>query len=129
LVIENTAHAIFPAVLLTNLITLGLISLATILVLLFLSHKLAGPLFRFEKEIREIATGDLSKQISLRKNDQIKEMAESLNLMTTSLRLKLLVIQKEIAELSSPNSGYTHSDDVAERLKQINNRIESEFKL
>ena len=129
LVIENTARAIFPAVLLTNLITLGLISLATILVLLFLSHKLAGPLFRFEKEIKEIATGDLSKQISLRKNDQIKEMAESLNLMTTSLRRKLLVIQKEIAELSSPNSGYTLSDDVTERLKQINNRIEAEFKL
>lgn len=129
LVIENTAQAIFPSLLLTNLITLGLISLATIIVLLFLSHKLAGPLFRFEKEIREIASGDLSKQVRLRKDDQIKEMAESLNFMTTNLRRKLLIIQKEIAELSSPNSGYVISDDMTEKLKQIDKTIETEFKL
>ena len=48
LVIRNTAWAILPAALLTNLITLGLISFATILVTLFISHKLAGPLFRFD---------------------------------------------------------------------------------
>ncbi len=129
LVIENTAQAIFPAVFLTNLITLILISLATIAVLLFLSHKLAGPLFRFEKEIKEIAKGDLVKQVRLRKDDQIKEMAESLNFMTTSLRRKLLIIQKEIVDLSSPSSGYAISNDVIERLKQINNIIETEFKL
>ena len=129
LVIENTAQAIFPAVFLTNVITLGLISLATIIVLLFLSHKLAGPLFRFEKEIRGIASGDLSQQIRLRKDDQIKEMAESLNFMTTSLRRKLLIIQKGIVELSSPNSRYMISDELTKRLKQIDKDIETEFKL
>lgn len=129
LVIENTARAILPAVLLTNLITLGLVTLATIMVLLFLSHRLAGPLFRFEKEIKEIASGDLNKQVRLRRDDQIKEMAESLNFMTTSLRRKLLIIQKELAELSVLHLKDEISNDMAERLKKINERFETEFKL
>ena len=51
LVIKNTAFAILPSVLLSNLITLALITLATIVVTLLISHKIAGPLFRFQKEL------------------------------------------------------------------------------
>jgi len=42
LVIKNTASAILPAIIYTNLITLGLITLATIVVTIFISHKISG---------------------------------------------------------------------------------------
>ena len=49
LTIKNTATALLPSILLCNLITLGLITLVTIVLTLLVSHKLAGPMFRFQK--------------------------------------------------------------------------------
>ena len=43
LVIENTALAILPTVVFSGLITLILLTIATIAVTLFISHKIAGP--------------------------------------------------------------------------------------
>ncbi|MCK5324345.1 MAG: hypothetical protein KAJ45_09365, partial [Desulfobulbaceae bacterium] len=75
LVVENTGMALLPSIIYTNLITLGLITLAAIVVTLFASHKIAGPMFRIEKELKSIGAGKLDRQISFRQNDQAVEIA------------------------------------------------------
>lgn len=46
----------------------------------FLSHKVAGPIYRFETAIREILeSGDFSRRIALRKGDELHSLAELLN--------------------------------------------------
>jgi len=129
LVIRNTALAILPAAVLTNLITLGLISLATIFVTLFISHKLAGPLFRFEKELKQICEGDLTRDIKLRKKDQITDMAEGLNKMTASLREKVLTIRTGVAQLLQIASQQEAPIDLIEGLNDLQQKIESNFKI
>lgn len=52
---------------------------------LFLSHRIAGPLFRFERSAEEITKGNLAFCIILRKNDEGKELAGLMNTMITSL--------------------------------------------
>ena len=127
--IKSTALAIFPTVLYTNLITLGLITLATIAVMLFISHKLAGPLFRFEKEIEVIGEGDLTRAIKLRKEDQIIEMADSLNRMSTQLREKLLGIQADLTHIIESASKRNRSDKLIDDLKDLHHKIETSFKI
>jgi len=78
LIIRNTGIAIMPAVILTNIITLILISIAAVVVVLFISHKIAGPMFRFEKDLKEIGEGNLTKTIALRNKDQFTKMAHSI---------------------------------------------------
>jgi methyl-accepting chemotaxis protein len=46
---------------------------------LFLSHRVAGPFFRFEKTLEKMTAGDLSERIRLRKNDEGKVLAEKIN--------------------------------------------------
>ncbi len=98
--IRSTASVIMPAVIYTNLITLGLITVATIVVTLFISHKLAGPLFRFEKELREIGEGNLTRNVCLRKNDQMIALCEDMNRMCDSLRGKITAIRDDLGEIS-----------------------------
>ena len=129
LVIRNTALAILPAAIYTNLITLGLITLATIIVTLFISHKLAGPLFRFEKELREIGEGNLTKVIKLRKKDQITNMADGLNKMSASLREKVLAIQTEVAQLLDSASKQNAPQELIEGIKDLNQKIQTNFKI
>jgi signal transduction histidine kinase len=54
-----------------------------------LSHRFAGPLLRVEKEINKITNGgDYSHRIRLRKNDDIKPVADAINKLLESLHKK-----------------------------------------
>lgn len=53
---------------------------------LFLPQKIAGPIYRIEKGLKEIATGDLTVVIKLRDNDTLQDFAESVNQTTAALR-------------------------------------------
>ncbi len=61
----------------TNGISVLLIVVATIYVVLYLSHKIAGPLFKFEKVTQSIGDGDLTINPKLRKADELKSMSDS----------------------------------------------------
>lgn len=129
LVIRKTGIAILPAVIYTNLITLGVVSLIVIFVTLYISHKIAGPMFRFEKEIQIIAQGNLSSMIVLRKKDQVKEMADSLNQMTKSLNKKISEIHREVNNLESIIHHHPVPDQVLGGLQALKQKIETNFKL
>jgi len=129
LVIQKTGLAIIPAVLYTNLITLCLISAITVFVTLFISHKIAGPIYRFEKEMKNIALGNLSKKISLRKNDQIKEMAESLNLMAGSLHEKVVEISNEVDHLQTSALHQKAPKTVTDEIQRLKQKIRTNFQL
>jgi methyl-accepting chemotaxis protein len=53
---------------------------------IFLSHRVAGPIYRFEESARAIASGDLSFKIHLRKTDELKDLAADINNMIDNLR-------------------------------------------
>lgn len=129
LVIKSTGLAILPSVVYTNLITLGLIAIATIIVTLFVSHKMAGPLFRFEKELQDIGEGDLTKQVILRQKDSIGDMAGCLNNMTTNLHNKILDIQTEVQHILEFASRQKAPQGVIEALNGLQKKIGSNFKL
>jgi len=46
---------------------------------IYLTHRLAGPLFRFEQAARELIRGNLALRIRLRKGDDLHELAGLLN--------------------------------------------------
>ena len=46
---------------------------------IFLSHRIAGPIYKIKTVIDKMAKGDLPPSVVLRKNDEFKELAESVN--------------------------------------------------
>ena len=129
LVIENTGQAILPTILITNLITLAIITLAAIAVTLFISHKIAGPMFRFEKDIQSIATGDLGIKINLRQKDQFTTIATCLNEMTLNLNSKIQTITSEINDILDSKKEIKNVDDYSKRVLELKNRINELFTL
>ena len=129
LVIQNTSTAIMPHLIWTNVVTLILITLATIVVVLFISHKIAGPLFRFEKELKIIAEGDLTQKIRLRKKDQITAMAEGLNRMTASLHNKVLEIRTEVEKIRDTAQEENAPDKLVQDLNRLRDNINESFKI
>jgi methyl-accepting chemotaxis protein len=53
---------------------------------IFVTHKIAGPLYRLKKTISEITEGNLDAKVKLRKGDDLKDLAEHVNMLAEELR-------------------------------------------
>lgn len=85
-VVKSTADFLLPILIQTVLVVMVLIGIAAIVVTLFVSHKIAGPLYRLKKAMHDLGEGDLSTEIKLRKLDQLKDIAEAFNGMVRNLK-------------------------------------------
>jgi len=57
---------------------------------IFFSHKIAGPVFRFELACKRVIDGDYKEKIYLRDGDKMKNLAALFNQMTELTRERLL---------------------------------------
>jgi hypothetical protein len=64
----------------------GLSAFFAIVVGLYFSHKLAGPLYRFKLELGRIAAGHDPRPLRLRQGDDFQDVAEELNRALAQLR-------------------------------------------
>jgi len=73
--IRNVSEVMLPVLLAGSLTSI----IAGLLLALFLPQKIAGPIYRIEQDMQQVGSGDLTKIISLRKNDILKDFAASIN--------------------------------------------------
>lgn len=64
---------------------------------IYLTHRLAGPLYRFEESVKELIQGNLSLRIRLRKRDELYELAGMINQALTNLEQALVEITQQEA--------------------------------
>lgn len=126
--IFDTASFLLPAIIYSNLITIIFISLSIMVMVLFVSHKIAGPLFRFEKDIKTIGDGDLTYKICLRKDDQLKKLSCDINEMTEGLNLKLEIIKSDIKRCMNSAEAKTAPEWFQRELNGLYNQINQQFK-
>lgn len=53
---------------------------------IFITHKIAGPLYRLKKSLSMIVEGNLDVKVKLRKGDDLKDLAEHFNILAEELR-------------------------------------------
>ncbi len=116
------AARIWPAFLLAML--------ATCLLSLLVTHRFAGPLYRFEQVLRRAADGDLPGVIQLRHGDDLHEFAALLNRTFGTMISALETIGahegeagKELAALRDKmQGGLADPHDIVDRLDEIGRR-------
>ncbi|MDD4879768.1 MAG: methyl-accepting chemotaxis protein [Candidatus Omnitrophica bacterium] len=99
LIVKSTADYILPVLASSGMIAVVLVSLATIAVLLFISHRIYGPIYRLEKDVTEIGKGNLTVEVRLREHDEFKGLGEIINDMVSEISHPLSSSQARIKEL------------------------------
>jgi methyl-accepting chemotaxis protein len=84
-----------------------------LLISLYVSHRFAGPIYRFEKSCQSLSTGDLTHRVSLRTGDELMELQEEFNGMAAALQA-LLQKDRNLAQRLS------------ERVDEISKRLPSD---
>jgi methyl-accepting chemotaxis protein len=74
------------------------------------SHRFAGPIYRFEKSAQSVGGGDLTHRVSLRTGDELMELQEEFNGMVSGLQA-LVQKDRNLAQRLSERV-----DDVAKKL-------------
>ncbi len=124
---RNFLDYLLPAVL--GAIVLGVI--ASILIAVFFPHKIAGPLYRIERDLKDrIGNGDLTVRFNLRKGDEVGDLAAALNETLEKLSSRIEYIKAPLEELESSTArGKNCSQEELRRLvKKIGEGV-SEFKI
>lgn len=78
--------AIMRTIDLTLFLRLLLVTPLVALVSILLSHRIAGPVYRIEQFLKSVAQGDLSMKLRLRKGDELRDLADAINEMTSDLK-------------------------------------------
>jgi methyl-accepting chemotaxis protein len=110
IVVKTTADFLMPVLAQTIILVTIFTSLATIVVTLFVSHKIAGPLYHFKKALKELADGDFSKDFRIRQLDQVKDLAETFDAMIHETREKIKALKENAAALEEKAGAISESD-------------------
>ncbi|OGR76541.1 MAG: hypothetical protein A2X32_12250 [Elusimicrobia bacterium GWC2_64_44] len=72
-----------------------------LLVSVVISHRMAGPIFKFEKSCSTVADGDLTHRVYLRQGDQLTDLQDHFNNMTGAVNEVVKEYEKFRAEAES----------------------------
>ena len=118
------------------LVKLGLCLVIMLLISLYVSHRFAGPIYRFEKSAQIAASGDLTNRVCLRTGDELAELQDEFNGMLASLQALVQKDRTLVSRLSAkleaaanrlPEGGTTRAE--LESIKIELSRITRSFKV
>ena len=92
LVVKSTADYILPAILFGGTIVSLVTALAASIVVILMTHRVAGPIYRFEKYAQKVGNGELLPDLKIRKKDQFQNLVNAFNNMTQGLSAGLLKV-------------------------------------
>lgn len=125
--IENFRDLLLPVVLLAELLAIVIVAFIGI----FVSHTMAGPVYRFEKVLEDLSNGELNSHFNLRGSDEFQELAASFNKLIDTLNSKIFEIKIHINhltnlmnEINSPKSITNYDiDNIKTTLSKLNNTV------
>lgn len=113
----------------SRLVLLVLVNIAiVVLISLFFSHQIAGPIYKLEKTLQKIIDGDLGVRFAFRQSDKMDELAELLNDMKDRMVGTIRNVKELNASATAQINGNAGRDAKAleaamASLKQINEKI------
>jgi methyl-accepting chemotaxis protein len=91
--VHTTAEYLLPLLLQTVFVELVIVSLAAIVMTLLVSHKIAGPLYRFKVMLGKLGDGDFSSSMKLREGDQLQQVAIAYNEAVEKINIKIKAVK------------------------------------
>lgn len=112
--------------------TLGLAAIESILIAgvwygsLKASHKIAGPIYVFAREIAKLGAGDLTAHISLRRKDMFQDTAAEMNDSIVALRSRVVTLKDIAQQLDKAHSTGADTSELIENLQSELSHITTE---
>jgi len=111
---NNMKGMLWPIVLTLSILNIIVSSILISVFVLFASHRIAGPLYRFKSAVHEICQRNLQPFLSLRKKDELFSLSDTLQEMTDLLKEDVGKIGEVLVRVKEINQSIENSDLAAE---------------
>lgn len=115
------------------LLSVILVTPLVTLIGIFLSHRIAGPIYRMERFMDSLTAGDLTSRIYLRRGDELMTVASSINRLADSfestirdLKSRLNKLAGELDNLKKVSA--SRPQDTAITVNRLENELKALFK-
>jgi methyl-accepting chemotaxis protein len=117
-VYRNMSQMLMPIVLTLSVINILLTAVVIAGVVLYSSHRIAGPLYRFNEALKAIAAGNLAPLTRIRDDDQLQEVSISLGQAADRWTADIKEIKRVTGELKplSDSQEFKEKLDALERI-------------
>lgn len=127
-VVKSTSDFILPIMVQILVIVTLLVGTGTVIIALFTSHRIAGPLYRLKTDLARMKQGDFSFDIRVRSKDQLKKIVSEFNDMRLGLKDSIGEVKKNWT--STKSSLAKHQSEIKDenekkRLKESIERIDT----
>ena len=125
----QTAHVIYKSMrdmLLPIIVTISIINvlISSIIITLFVlytSHKLAGPMYRFNEALRDILNKNLNTFSDLREGDQLYDCSITLKQVSNALTRDMAEIRTKTGEIRNLCNSDAKIDEIKKELDNLEN--------
>ena len=83
------------------------------------SHRIAGPLFNLQRNLKSIETGDIGFTMGLRQGDQFHELCDQMNMTVGSLRERMERLQVLASTLQQQPGNQQVANDLVSELSHF----------
>ena len=117
--IKNTREIIIPILVVVNISAL----LLAAGFMLLPTHRIAGPIFHLQRDLKSIEEGKFPEKIAVRKNDTLIEFAESFDKAMRSVQNRIKTVRQDLVDLeklvSELESSQYNDSDIRELKRKI----------
>ena len=121
--ILTTMDFILPGLLMSAAVVIAVVGAATAFIALYMSHRIAGPVYRMRRDLESFKAGNLKQIFCLRSHDELKSLSSSLNEMARSVQTRIAALKTEVAQLEKISKEF--SPEAKEHLKIMKGVLDS----
>lgn len=125
-VVKTTADFILPITIQVLVVVTIVAALTAIVMALFTSHRIAGPLFNIKREIGKMRAGNLASKIRIRTTDQLQALAKECDGLREMVHDSLSMAKDKLKEIDVALEKTADSDE-KKRIKEAIDAIREEF--
>jgi methyl-accepting chemotaxis protein len=96
---RSSWELLLPAVLVSSFVAMCFVAAVAVILTLYDSHRIGGPLYRFKANLKAVGSGDLTLLTRLREGDELQSLTAAMNEMTQNLGDKVRRIKSADDEL------------------------------
>ncbi len=113
-----------------------LFAILVFIVSIFMTHKIAGPMYKLKNHLADIRSGDAITPLSFRRGDHFHDVADEVTLFLEAVSLNQEADFEYLDEVSSYVSNLTHVipedkrpvlNEISRRLNEVSNRYKKDY--
>lgn len=120
--LRSTWEILKPAIVVTNGLSFLLITIFILIITIFISHRIIGPIFKIAGHIKKLSSGSLNlPALRLRKGDEGSVLCESVNELQDKFRQRFVRLRKLKENIDSDKLS---KEEISQGIADILNELE-----